>query len=352
MKQQKLILFTNNDFSKSTNIEQKGSDDFMKNICKRKDGRYMGKKTINGTTFYAYAKTQTECIKLLQKKIKENKNTNKQSSVPNTLYKFALYWYENYKAKNVCEKSARNYYNYIQSDFKELNYDFKSLDLNLLQTFINNIPATRKREYCLMILKQVLKKAYEFELIKKNYGEFLVKGKIARKKIEWYNLEEQKLILENLKNEDEELLTIVYTLLLTGCRPSELKTISKEKVKENLVYINGTKTKNAKRWIKISNFLQKLLINSNIEKYFKLNTETIGRYFSTFLNKLNIKGTLYMLRHTFATNLFYLGVSDKERQSYMGHASSVITNDVYTDFDPTIKKNDILNLYINLLPKF
>ena len=59
-----------------------------------------------------------------------------------------------------------------------------------------------------------------------------------------------------------------------------------------------------------------------------------------------------MLRHTFATNLFYLGVPDKERQSYMGHASSVLTNDIYTDFDPNITKKDILNLYINLYPQF
>ena len=41
--------------------------------------------------------------------------------------------------------------------------------------------------------------------------------------------------------------------------------------------------------------------------------------------------TTYTLRHTFATNLYILGIPEKDRQAMMGHAGgSRITNDVYT----------------------
>ena len=43
---------------------------------------------------------------------------------------------------------------------------------------------------------------------------------------------------------------------------------------------------------------------------------------------------------------------DKQRQEYLGHSSIAITNDIYTHLDPTITKEDILNLYIDLYPNF
>ena len=120
-----------------------------------------------------------------------------------------------------------------------------------------------------------------------------------------------------------------------------------------MILIEGTKTKNAKRWIKISDWLQNKRTSMPGEYILKRWAyNALKKQYKQFMQKCKIDGSLYQLRHTFATNLFYLGVPDKERQSYMGHYSSVLTNDVYTDFDPNIKKEDILNLYINLLPNF
>ena len=62
--------------------------------------------------------------------------------------------------------------------------------------------------------------------------------------------------------------------------------------------------------------------------------------------------TLHNTRHTFSTNLYYLGVPDKQRQVYLGHSSIVMTNDIYTHLDPSITKNDIVKLYNNLYPDF
>ena len=70
------------------------------------------------------------------------------------------------------------------------------------------------------------------------------------------------------------------------------------------------------------------------------------KQFAKITAELNIENAPpHSLRHTFSTNLYYLGVPDKERQAQLGHASIVITNDIYTHLDPTITKNDILELY-------
>ena len=240
----------------------------------------------------------------------------------------------------------------IENHFIKIHCDLTSdASVDVFQKFLNTLPPTRTREFCLMIMRQVLKKAYELDLLKKDIGQFLTKGKIQRKKISAFTLDEQRMILENLG--DNEFSLIVYTFLLTGVRPNELTTIYKPNIKKGMVQVLGTKTSNAKRWIKISSWLEEKLLARPDEIVFKnFNSETFRHQFMKFLNGLGIKGSVYMLRHTFATNLFYLGVPDKIRQSYMGHFSSVLTNDIYTDYDPTITKEDILNLYINLYPTF
>jgi len=50
--------------------------------------------------------------------------------------------------------------------------------------------------------------------------------------------------------------------------------------------------------------------------------------------------------------LYYLGVPDKLRQAQLGHASIVMTNDIYTHLDPTITREDILQLYGDWYPEF
>ena len=62
---------------------------------------------------------------------------------------------------------------------------------------------------------------------------------------------------------------------------------------------------------------------------------------------------IYTLRHTFATNLYIIGVPEKDRQEYMGHVSgSPMTNDVYTTFTPDVKAENIYDIYGDFLPKF
>ena len=353
-----LIVFTNSEVSKNVSISnddanQEGEiEQEMKNIRKRTDGRWEARIQVEGKRISLFADTQDGCAKkltALKRKIKHN--GMKQSPYPKKFQDFCWYWFERYKESNIGKSSKAIYSNYIRNEFSKIKCNVEDLTVDMLQSFINSYPPTRNREYIFVILRQILKKIYELDLSRKNLGDFLVKGRIRKGKISWFNLDEQKIILANLG--DDYFSLSVYTLLLTGCRPNELATIKKENIKSGMILIEGTKTKNAKRWIKISPFLENKLKEQEGSEVFKnISLDVLRRKFKKFLNDIGVNGTLYKLRHTFATNLFYLGVPDKKRQSYMGHASSVLTNDIYTDFDPTIKPDDILNLYINLYPQF
>ena len=171
--------------------------------------------------------------------------------------------------------------------------------------------------------------------------------------MESFTLEEQRIILNHLTLGDN-FSDKILLYLVSGIRPNEVKHIKEIKQSDNdyFMHVQGTKTANADRWIKISKTIAEHF-KAKPESFFNFDTQNLRERFKIELEQWGIKyGTLYMLRHTFATNLYYLQVPDKARQMYMGHYSSKITNDVYTSFDPTIKPIDIKSLYKELYPEF
>lgn len=69
---------------------------------------------------------------------------------------------------------------------------------------------------------------------------------------------------------------------------------------------------------------------NNKEIFKKYDAETIYRQFKDFLRSIGIKGkSIVNLRHTFATNHFYLGTPDLYISKWMGHSKINITKDVY-----------------------
>ena len=114
------------------------------------------------------------------------------------------------------------------------------------------------------------------------------------------------------------------------------------------LHINGTKTENAQRDIKISKAMIEYLKEHNtIKPYFNFTSEYVTKHTTKLLKSVGIEKTLHSLRHTTATNLFYLGYKDKERQQYLGHANITTTNNIYTYLENDITKEDIHKLYNN-----
>lgn len=141
--------------------------------------------------------------------------------------------------------------------------------------------------------------------------------------------------------------------MLTGARPSEPQRTQLDKINDDYIFIDGTKTKAAKRWVKISPKFSKILKSKPLS-FFQYDAAQYRESFQNFLKDIGINKDfdLYTMRHTFATNLFYLGVPDKIRSNFLGHSRTEITNDVYTSLDPTITKADLIAIYGDFYPEF
>ena len=322
----------------------------MKGIRKRKDGRWEGRLSLNGQRYSVYGKTQKECyekVKNLKQSFKNAKIEERHAIV--NFFGFAQMWLEKYKKPEVSEDTFKVYSNIVNHHLVNIKGKLVEITTTKLQEYLNSEGKTRTKELAYQTLKQIFRKALELDLVKKDVSQFLVKGKVDRKKRVGFTIEEQKLILSNLSNNTVSKYILAYLML--GARLSELKSIKKSNIKNNYVLIEGTKTSNAIRWVKISDKYQQILLNYQ-EPIFNCQADTIKAKMREFFQKIGIKGSTHMLRHTFATNLYYLGVDDNARKQYLGHSSIVVTNDIYTHLDPTITKQDILNLYGDLYPNF
>lgn len=318
----------------------------MKNIIKRNDGRWQWSKKINGTRYYIYAKTQKTLLKKIKQFKPKERNNNKIIAID-----FINTWYELYK------KDIKSYQSYKYAINKYFTIPLYKKELNKityleLETFLKSIDKHRTQAYCYYIIKGIYETAYKQKIVKEDLSKLITKPKNQTIKGESFNLKEQKLILENLNKTNIKYEILFY--LLTGCRRTEAINITINDIdfNNNKILIQGTKTKSARRYIVISEKFKNIL-KENFNNMFTHQEDYYTREFTKYLKLLKIKKhKLHDLRHTFSTNLYYLGVPDKERQYYLGHSSIVITNDIYTHLDPTITKNDILNLYKDLYPKF
>lgn len=323
----------------------------MKNIRKRNDGRWEWRKQINLQSYQIINKDKHKLeqnVRALLKKItiSVSKTTDK------TFVSIAWEWFKNYK-QDI--KTSDRYKLYIKNRFETNNVFKQSIDkitYEQLQYFINSIKEHRVASYCYFIITGTYKEALRRDLVKKDISQLISKPKNKTVKGEHFTLNEQKSIIDNLDKTPIRHEIMFY--LLTGCRRNEAinmktKDINFDKLS---IFIDGTKSKTAKRYVPISKIYSKFLKN-NFDGMFNQNERFYNRKFKEYLELLNINGkSIHSLRHTFNTNLYYLGVKDKERQYFMGHSSIVITNDIYTHLDPTITKEDILNLYKDLYPEF
>lgn len=323
----------------------------MKNIRKRADGRYEWRKQINHISYQKINKNKHS----LEKEVREimKKLTLQEIKATDKTFNFiANEWFKMYK-QDI--KTSERYRLYITKRFETnpiFNQAINKITYEQLQSFISSIQEHRVASYCYFIITGTYKEALRRDLVKKDISQLITKPKNKTVKGEHFTLSEQKDILNNLNKTPISKEIVFY--LLTGCRRNEAINMKLEEINFDKlsIFINGTKSKTAKRHIPISLTYAEIL-KQNFNSMFNENERYYNKKFKEYVEELGIRGkSIHSLRHTFNTNLYYLGVNDKQRQYYMGHSSIVITNDIYTHLDPTITKNDILNLYKDLYPNF
>ncbi len=318
-----------------------------KNITLRTDGRYMGRKQVDGRITTVYAKTIRQCFTKLKQASQKQK---KQIDSKFTLHQWLYEWYKTYKENFVSEDTAKKIIRvvkHVSNNIKDL--PLTQLTTQTIQKYLNTIERSRKKEFISLYFKACLQKAEDLELIHKNPFNAVVKEQKLNHIREGYTLAEQKIILEAIKGTQIENLILIY--LITGIRKNELMTINLDTdldLKNKTLKIKSEKKrdKNKYRYIDLTNEAIELLQKSKSQ--LKTKTDYIYRQLKTILNEYNIKTGLHRLRHTFATNHFYLGTPIKLISSWLGHETIELTQNIYTHIDRSITKEDIIKLYNNL----
>ena len=346
-------------FECKNTIEEENHLRLNKNIRKRKDGRYEWRQTLQGISHQLI----NSCLKTLCRLVKEYKaqhfTTNKSKPQPKESRKLIdlvrAYYKRHKEAKVKAGKmkatTAMRYISPINNYIVVLDRNIDTYTKDEIIDFFNDISAFRTGACCYSLISNVFKDEHEQGKLKRNPISSLKNPFPASlsKKGTWIDIEGQRKIMANLDkcSIGEELLFY----LLTGCRREEAfnTVINFEKC---VVFIDGTKTKTSVRHVELTpTYCERL--KKAWHTMFKKSINYYTKRCSTYLESLGIENkTLHSMRHTFSSNHFYLGTPDKKRQMLLGHKSIAMTNDVYTTYDPTVTRKDILDIYGDLYPIF
>ena len=239
-------------------------DEHMKYCTKRADGRWQASKMIDGKRVFVYGSTQKEALQKLRALSKRKPYERQQS-----FYKFALWWAETFKKGNVTEKTYTGYVQVINTHLK-ISTPINKVTYYQLQEILNKLNLSRMRVEVYQLMRQICKKAYELDIIKKDVSQFLDKGKIEKPERRALTLDEQRRLLDALSGDMFSRRVMFY--LCTGARPSEIRTVRKEELRPGWLKINGTKTKASVRWVKISARLTSMLEGESPE-FFKFDAK-------------------------------------------------------------------------------
>ncbi len=358
----------------------------------RKDGRLMKRVSVNGKVKSIYSDNPKD----LENQYIELKHLSNKgiSSVDNilTVGEWAGKWLRLYKSDkaqatiDMYETTIRLYITPYIGNIKLKN--LKQSDIVNILNIMSKKGITRRKEWTLLTIKQILQTAVENEFIYKNVASGI---KIKKyKSPEKQPLSEDTIFrIKKLAENDFDMFMILF-MIYTGVRREELVPLQYKDIDVKNGYINISKavhydknqavikkTKNEySRKVPILNVLfaklDLLKEEHNGNDYVFPNSTnnimsetTVKRKIKYILNRLNkdlekeqkqinanfelkednkIYFTYHQLRHTYACILHKAGVDLKEAQSFTGHKNIQVLLDIYTHLDEEDKSNAIKKL--------
>ena len=204
---------------------------------------------------------------------------------------------------------------------------------------IENVPYSYMRQVVYSIFRAVFRRAYQYDLIPSNPAEKLDFVKHIRKKGKALTNDEQSAYVQAIATEPMRPLWLFY--LLSGCRCQEALALrwSDIDTEQKRVFIRGTKTETAERYIPLFPQLAELLANipKDGETVFPYTLRAVQWNFNRIRKQHGFQFRIHDLRHTFATRCLESGIAPNTVQKWLGHASIATTANVYshilTDFE-------------------
>ncbi len=306
-------------------------------------------RTIQKQIVIGYAPTKKEALELL-----ESYNTNPYD-ISSGKITFAELYERFYKSKvdSVKEATLKAYqYGYDNCEVLH-SRSFADLRLGDLQKIIDesekNFPTLKKVK---TLLKLMYKYALKFDLVTKDYSEFL---DLSRKQAEHDEKteEEKHFTLEEVRtlwaHRDDDFCQSILALSWIGVRIAEFLDLKKSDVhlQERYFEVKEGKTLNAVRKVPIADiiypYFKKWYHDGDCE-YLYHNDKDMPVKYDTYLEHfkkytesvLNNQYTCHATRHTFSSILADIDINSTVRAKLMGHSSGPITDTVYTHLDMSV----------------
>ncbi|MCL2861556.1 MAG: tyrosine-type recombinase/integrase [Firmicutes bacterium] len=337
--------------SKELNEEEKEFMRTQKNVRLRKDGRFEWQKMIAGIWYREIDKDYRVLKRKIAERTRELKTILKNTYLVKRLKRECPILFD------LCVSSTRA----NRKDFEKL----RGMMDKHLSKLNKPIDEYTKSDILIFLRELPIQPVHAFQILKITFAEATEEGILDRNPIltlkcpafekvkgRWFNIEEQKII--HARKHETKIADEIDFYLMTGCRANEAPNCEPD-FDNCRVWVNRQKSDGTSGFVKISQTYCDEL-KTKWHTMFKKGTGTnYAVRFREFLIKIGLKfddTSLHSLRHTFCSNLFYLGANDKFRQHAMGHKDSRMTSDRYTTYDPNITIKEIIDIYGNLYPDF
>lgn len=247
-------------------------------------------------------------------------------------------WIETWLATYKEGKVNRRYFIQLRSNFNvHIKPNFKNLPILgyppiELQRGLDQIQLPRMKENARSVLFGAFQKAYELDMIPKNYMQAVEYKKHKRTPRKAFTKSDQALFVHSAKQHPYGALFLFQ--LYSGARPAEARQMKwsfllKEK---DLIFINGTKNQYAKRYIPYFQKLRDLIatLQQNSDFLFPIDAREASNAFHEILKSAGLSGyEQYSLRHSFATRANEAGIDLKTIATWMGHNDTHTTEQIY-----------------------
>ena len=251
-------------------------------------------------------------------------------------------WANTYKKPNLTPNSFEAIERYIKQLSDKLgSVPLSKLTTTQLQKFLNNEPRSNTRTKLASVMSDSLNKAYATQQIKFNPYLAVEYKKEKSKSYPVLQPNEQVKVYEQIA--EKKYKDLYRIALCTGMRISELIGLRVQDVdfdnhiitvKQQLDRDNNPKEKlKTDASYRYIDFLPELFTDMDLsrEYLFEGTSYTAARsYFRRLFEKLNMEFVLHSFRHTFISNCYHVGISDKQIQLWAGHSKVEITINTYT----------------------
>lgn len=324
--------------------------------------KYRKQFTYNGKSFEVYAQTLDELVEKRDRKIATLDAQNGHMSV----FAWAMKCFVTYRP-NASESTL--YATQIRFN-KYVHPNIGSMQLSKvkpihIQQIMNQQKGMSKSHIDKLYqeLFFLFDKAVDNGMIATNPAKNVVKPDATVKKRRSCSKEE-RIVLEQLFNEDDSFLAFAF-MLYCGCRPSEVRNLKWNDIMDvdgyPYVHIRGTKTANSDRFVPLCREIVGLIDKAPKSGEYCVTTSTghfhyeaswkrlckkLKRQMDIRLgaklyrnqiieSKLSEDFTPYLLRHTYCSDLQKKGIDVRTAQKLMGHADIRTTVNIYTHQDET-----------------